>query len=418
MKFMNANGKKGILLGKPKIIEDENLNLDWLEKQDGYFILVKVLKVGIKRDFPILSYINDDTGVRYFSNEMEGRLVYVDRFTLEDFMEFQNGEVEIIQGYYFDEGRNETITEEINRVYETRSAKKKAGCPTQLIYKLFMNSAYGKTIMKASNTRTIYRAKDEIEDYISKNFDALKRCDYNNTKDRARIEEWCSVSEHFSSPQVGSEILSYSKRVMNRLMCCAEDIGVKIFYQDTDSVHMRFEDVAKVEEAYFKKYGLVLDGSALGNFHIDLESDAIDKRAKELNLKEGKDYDLVSQNALFLNKKDYCESMIGLMKDGTLMKTTDGNDLVDYSIHIKGIPEMAVWYKCNKEKMNPIEFFQKRYAVGSEPELQEAITIDCLKTWCREKNEEWSRCSFEFNKNHTITNRDNLVRSVGIGECY
>ncbi len=54
MKFMNANGKKGILLGKPKIIENENLNLDWLEKQDGYFILVKVLKVGIKRDFPIL----------------------------------------------------------------------------------------------------------------------------------------------------------------------------------------------------------------------------------------------------------------------------------------------------------------------------------------------------------------------------
>ena len=57
------------------------------------------------------------------------------------------------------------FVKKINRVYETRSAKKKAGCPTQLIYKLFMNSAYGKTIMKAGNTRTIYRAKDEIEDY-------------------------------------------------------------------------------------------------------------------------------------------------------------------------------------------------------------------------------------------------------------
>lgn len=426
MRFMGANDKKGILKGKPKIIEEHNLNLDWLEQQDGYFVLVKVLKVGKNRDFPILSYIDEKTGVRYFSNDMEGRLVYVDRFTLEDFIEFQDGKVEIIQGYYFDEGRNTTITEEIYDVYETRKTKKAQGCPTQLIYKLFMNSAYGKTIMKASHTRTIYRAGDEVDDYISKNFDALKRCDYNNTKDRARIEEWCSVEDHFSSPQVGSEILSYSKRIMNRLMCCADDIGVKIYYQDTDSIHLAYEDVEKVEKAYFKKYGLILDGDALGNFHIDLESDVIEDRAKELKLKEGKDYYLVSQDALFLNKKDYCESMIGLIPDETgsvkigeksfrLMTDKDGKDIVDYSIHIKGIPEMAVWYKCNKENMNPIEFFRKRYAVATEPELQEAITIDCLKTWCREKNEEWTRCSFEFNKDHTISNRDSLVRSVGIG---
>jgi len=435
MKFMGANGKKGILNGKPKIIEEKNLKLDWLEKQDGYFVLVNVLSVGIKREFPILSYIDEKSGVRIFSNEMEGKLVYVDRFTLEDFIEFQDGKVEFIQGYFFDEGRNNTICDEINRVYETRSAKKKAGCPTQLIYKLFMNSAYGKTIMKAGNTRTIYRAKDEIENYISKNFDALKSCHYNNTKERARIEEWCSVSEHFSSPQVGSEILSYSKRVMNRLMCCAEDNGIKIFYQDTDSIHMRFEDVAKLKKAYLekakiKKYDcMVLDGEALGNFHIDLESDIVNNRAKELNLKEGKDYDLVSQNALFLNKKDYCESMIGVMKDGTLMKDKDDKDIVDYSIHIKGIPELAVWYKCNKEKMTPIQFFQKRYNYGIEDlrigktnlfgdVFDDRIKIDCLKTWCREKNEEWSRCSFEFHKNHTISNRENLVRTVGIGECY
>ena len=157
-----------------------------------------------------------------------------------------------------------------------------------------------------------------------------------------------------------------------------------------------------------------------------MESDVIEDRAKELKLKEGKDYYLVSQDALFLNKKDYCESMIGLIPDETgsvkigeksfrLMTDKDGKDIVDYSIHIKGIPEMAVWYKCNKENMNPIEFFRKRYAVATEPELQEAITIDCLKTWCREKNEEWTRCSFEFNKDHTISNRDSLVRSVGIG---
>ncbi len=438
MYFMGANGKKGILKGKPKIIDDKNLNYEWLSNQDGYFVLAKVIKVGKELNFPILSYLDDKTGVRYFSNDMVGKYVFIDRFTLEDFKEFQNGDVEIIQGYYFDEGRNETICDEIHNVYETRKSKKKEGCSTQLIYKLFMNSAYGKTIMKASNTRTVYRAGEDVEDYISKNFDSLKRCDFNATKERARIEEWCSVSEHYSSPQVGSEILSYSKRIMNRLMTCADDIGVKIYYCDTDSIHLSYEDVAKVEAKYFELYGMELDGDALGNFHIDLESDIIEDRAKELKLKEGKDYYLVSQEALFLNKKDYCESMIGLITDekGTiilndkkfkLMCDKDGKEIIDYSIHIKGIPELAVWYKCNKEKMNPIEFFKKRYRYGVEDlrtsksptfgnVFDDEITIDCLKTWCREKNEEWVKCSFEFNKDHTISNRESLVRTVSIGQ--
>jgi hypothetical protein len=415
--FIGANEKKGILMGAAKIIPDDCLNINWLEQKDGYFVLIKVDKVGKNREFPILSYIDDKTGVRYFSNDMAGKFVYVDRFTLEDAIEFQKIEYTIIQGYYYDEGRNDIICNEMYNVYNTRRIKKKADCPTQLIYKLFMNSAYGKTIMKASHSRCIYRKADDVENYISKNFDALKRCDYNSTKERARIEEWCSINEHFSSPQVGAEILSYSKRIMNRVMCLAEDIGIHIYYQDTDSIHMPFKDVKKLEDAYLSKYGGVLNGSDLGQFHIDLESDIIEKRAKELKLKEGKDYHLVAPDGLYLNKKDYCESMVGLMPDGTLLKDKDGDDMIDYSIHIKGIPTSAVWYKCEKEKINPVKFFKQRYDYGIEKELDNAIVVDCLKTWCREQHEEWTRCSFEFHKNHTITNRMNLSRKISIGAC-
>lgn len=215
---------------------------------------------------------------------------------------------------------------------------------------------------------------------------------------------------------------------MNKVMCLAEDLGIHIYYQDTDSIHLPLDDVKKLEDAYLAKYGLVLKGADLGNFHIDLESDMIEGRAKELGLEEGKDYDLVSPEAYYLNKKDYCESMVGLMPDGSLMKNKDGEEMIDYSIHIKGIPTPSVWYKCEKEKINPIQFFRHRYRIGVE-DLRTPITqaygnlfddrikIDCMRTWCREKHEEWTRCSFEFHKNHTITNRTGLDRSLAIGAC-
>ena len=96
---------------------------------------------------------------------MAGKFVYVDRFTLEDAIEFQEIEYTIIQGYYYDEGRNPTICDEMLNIYTTRKIKKKEGCKTQMVYKNFMNSAYGKTIMKASHSRCIYRKADDVENY-------------------------------------------------------------------------------------------------------------------------------------------------------------------------------------------------------------------------------------------------------------
>ena len=34
-----------------------------------------------------------------------------------------------------------------------------------------------------------------------------------------------------------------SKRIMNEVMCLAEDLGLNIYYQDTDSMHINYEEV-------------------------------------------------------------------------------------------------------------------------------------------------------------------------------
>ena len=57
---------------------------------------------------------------------------------------------------------------------------------------------------------------------------------------------------HFKYVHCGVEILSMSKRIMNRVFSCADDLNIKIYYQDTDSIHMNYDDVDKLCE-YYKK---------------------------------------------------------------------------------------------------------------------------------------------------------------------
>ena len=56
---------------------------------------------------------------------------------------------------------------------------------------------------------------------------------------------------------------------MNKAFSSASDIDVKIYYQDTDSIHLNYDDVDTVVNRYKEKYGLELVGEDLGNFHID-----------------------------------------------------------------------------------------------------------------------------------------------------
>jgi hypothetical protein len=56
---------------------------------------------------------------------------------------------------------------------------------------------------------------------------------------------------------------------MNEVMCTAESNGIKCYYQDTDSKHLKRDDVTKLCDLYAAKYGRVLIGSDLGHFHSD-----------------------------------------------------------------------------------------------------------------------------------------------------
>ena len=67
---------------------------------------------------------------------------------------FQVVEFEVLDGYFFNEGLNTKIKEQIKVYFDKRLEAKAAGNDgLQQAYKLLMNSSYGKLIEKTPNMR-------------------------------------------------------------------------------------------------------------------------------------------------------------------------------------------------------------------------------------------------------------------------
>ena len=71
-------------------------------------------------DFPLTSKLNEDSGVRDFINEMDNGISYIDKVGLEELLTYHEAEFEIIDGYYYDQGRNNTINHVIEDLYNLR----------------------------------------------------------------------------------------------------------------------------------------------------------------------------------------------------------------------------------------------------------------------------------------------------------
>ena len=133
---------------------------------------------------------------------------------------------------------------------------------------------------------------------------------------------------HFKYVHCGVEILSMSKRIMNKVFNCADDLNIKIYYQDTDSIHMNYDDVDKLCKYYKQKYNQELVGNGLGNFHIDFDL-------------PGSVSEIYSKESLFLGKKTYID----------VLESTDKDNKIINSDHIRmrGIPTSCIHYEASNK---------------------------------------------------------------------
>jgi hypothetical protein len=365
----------GYLNGKPKVLT--KLNYDFLKNCDGYFIQIKIKKVNKNFAFPQMSYINDD-GVRIFTNEPKDNL-YVCKIQLEDLIKFHNIEFDIIDGYYYDEGRNNNLRDVIDFVFKERLKMKKEKNPLQEIYKLIMNSAYGKTLQKSHPEKVEFKNENDIDKFIDKNYNYIKSYQELYSEDSFKkyiVKMEKGIEEHFNNAPAGVEVLAMSKRIMNEVMCLAEDNGLEIYYQDTDSMHIKECDIKTLSEKYKEVYHRELIGKNMGQFHSDFDSDII----KE---------DIHATESIFLGKKCYIDKLEG--------KDQNGNAVVDYHIRMKGISNNSIKHKAKIEQRDFIEIYKS--------------LLDCNK-------EIFDLCcggekiNFEYNSNYTITTKKEFNRTL------
>ena len=69
-------------------------------------------------------------------------------------------------------------------------------------------------------------------------------------KGRYYIKQVESVRYQLSYAHCGVEIFSMSKTIMNQVFNCADELTTNMYYQVTDSIHLNYEDVSKVDERY------------------------------------------------------------------------------------------------------------------------------------------------------------------------
>lgn len=376
---------RGMLLGKPKIIQDFTP-----DNYDGFFVELKIKSINKALKFPIISVITDK-GIREFTNDVTvigDRSIFCDKETFDMMLEYHKIEYEFVRGYYFDEGVNDTINTVIETVFNNRLKAKKEGNPIQEIWKLIMNSGYGKSITKPHDTSTHYiTGEEELDKFVWRHYDwisdAITSIPRDYGEEMYRVKKADAIHEHFNYCHIGIEILSMSKRIMSEVMVTADDNNLDITYTDTDSIHIKYDDVAKLEKLFYDKYNRNLTGKGMGQFHIDFDLGNCD--------------DIHSEEFIGLGKKCYIDKLTGV--------NGDGKKETDYHIRLKGVPNACIWRKVNDcYDGNPMKLYKDLYN-GNK------VTFDLLKGWNKDDGN-YSKPAFTHHKSFVISNSTNFTREI------
>lgn len=323
-----------------------------LNKVDGYCI--KILVTHIERDlrFPICRLKTPEGGCNW-TNELKAKTITVDKWTLEDLVRHQGARYQILQGYYYDEGRNHRLGEVIKDMFDRRQRYKDEKNPLQLVLKIALNSGYGICGLKPIDTDTKYVAAKKKTNFIQNHFNHIKSFE-SMPNGEYRFDLHKQIDTHYNRQHCAMEVLSMSKTIMNEAMVLAEDLGVDIAYQDTDSMHVPRKDSKRLENAYKEKYDKSLLGKgegSYGKFSTDFEfSDAWHFHDGKFR-KVGKSVSPVGEvkaiRSIFLGKKSYIDELC------------DDAGNIAWHMRMKGIPSKCMLHKvASCFDKNPMSLYE------------------------------------------------------------
>jgi len=377
----------GFPTGLPEVLEWDHDVIAIPEEWTHFMVMVKVLHFGARRRFPVLSY-RDSNGGRVYSDgpDIIGMEIPMDYYTFHDLKEhYPDFRYQILHGYYWTTPRNTTICDVIQEIYDLRRKYKKEKNPVQQVLKLFMNSAYGRTILKPIDKETHFLPNPAVK-YTPQE---QAQCARDNDKFYMdhfyriihmhrmppgcrflyRVEVLKDINEHYSAPHIGSDILSMSKRIMNGVMCLAEDIGIRIYYTDTDSMQIEYDKLPLLSAAYQRRYNKTLIGNGMGQFHSDFDLDCLGADAVHKRYKTGLSFDddkIVSTTFIGCGKKAYYNHLVVPSEErgaaGTGSKTPKvPRHLESFHFRLKGVNVGSVYHYCNTEHITIKQMYQQLY---------------------------------------------------------
>ena len=142
-------------------------------------------------------------------------------------------------------------------------------------------------------------------------------------------------------------------------MRTAEQSGLDLYYQDTDSLHIQQKDLELLATKFEEKYNRPLIGSDLGQFHSDFDSIATPEQIKECADK-GIKYEVWSKKLIALGKKSYLD----------ILEDNLGN--TGYHARMKGVPNQCLFIKCQELGITLEELYTRMYE-------GEQVEFDLLK---------------------------------------
>ena len=389
---------KGYPKGSAKGIQQALLNDQqalklFLKDKDMYYLRVRITKVSKHYATPLISYINEKGTRCWDDTEAVGQIIYMDKIGLEGMQTFHGMEYEILAGYYYNEGFNPKVCEVIKELFQARLEMKQENNPIEQQYKLILNSAYGKTLLKARDYESKYIPNAEKDQYLKRHYNSIRRM-YPCGNDMHKFVLTKPVLDHENFVHCGVNVLSMSKQIMMEVTSIAEDLGSECYYTDTDSIHVDFDAIPHICTGYKEEYKKELYGENLGQFNNDHKI-----KVKLSNGKTSKCTDVYAVSCWLLGKKLYTDLIVGTHPE-------TGEQVQEWHIRGKGFPTDAIWYHCEQYGVNPGELAQRIFDQDflKPNEKKDGELIDCL---C-----DGNRQSFEHTKQDTVRFRSRMVRSM------
>lgn len=383
--------------GKCEVLQDEELDTNYLlthtcaeDEQPSeekpistYVVEIQITNINKHLAFPCVVYKDKQTNTNRNDDTLNsiGKTAVVDNITLEDWIKYNGLECKIIRGYKWTGEKSFLIRDVIQNLHLLRCEYKKTHNPLQLVIKLIMNSAYGKCIQKPITTNLVFKkyqtkkfdkkTKQYVDDYPLNKFlikNSSKIIKYTQVnKNLYAIKVGQQIDDFYTNTLLGVQILSMSKRIMNEVMCTAEDLGIQIYYQDTDSMHIQKNKINDLANEYFKIFGRELIGKDLGQFHNDFDE-----------VTDGYAY-----KSVFVGKKMYVD----------LLKNDKGETGIHY--RMKGVNLDCVKLYAEEHNLTVFDVYNKLFN-------GETLTFDLLK----------AKPCFKMNDNQTVTNQLDFKRSI------